>query len=60
MNILKPLNVNSMTLKKIENFDEKDYFLWLSFVCVNFHEQVIIKTIFLLLLLQLLLEKKIS
>jgi hypothetical protein len=60
MNIFKPLDLNSMTLKKIESFDEEDYFLWLPFACVNFHEQIIIKKIFLLLLLQLLLGKDIS
>jgi hypothetical protein len=60
MNIFKPLDRNSMTFLKIESFDEEDYFLWLPFVCVNFHQQVIIKTIYLLLLLQLLLRKYIS
>jgi hypothetical protein len=60
MNIFKPLDLNSMTLKKIERFAEEDNFLWLPFVCVNFHEQVFIKIIFLFLLLQLLLGKYIS
>jgi hypothetical protein len=60
MKNFKPFDLNLMTLKKTESFDEEDYFLWFPFVCVNFHEQVIIKTIFLLLSLQLFLGKYIS
>jgi len=33
MNILKSSDVNSMTLRKIENFDGKDCFLWI-FLCM--------------------------
>jgi len=32
MKILKSFHLNSMTLKKIENFDGEDYFLWFLFV----------------------------
>jgi hypothetical protein len=31
MNILKSYDLNSMTLKKIENFDGEDYSLWFFF-----------------------------
>jgi hypothetical protein len=43
MNILKLYNLNSMTLKKIENFDGKDFFYGFLFVRVKFHGQVIIR-----------------
>jgi len=43
MNILKLSNLNSTTLKKIENFDGNIIFYGFFFICVKFHGQVIIK-----------------
>jgi hypothetical protein len=43
MNILKSSDVNSMTLRKIENFDGKVVFYGFFYVCVKFHGKIIIK-----------------
>jgi hypothetical protein len=43
MNTLKPSYLNSMTLKKIEDFDGKDFFYGFFYVCVLFHRKFIIK-----------------
>ncbi len=43
MNIFKSFNLNSMTLRKIEDIDKEDFFYGLFFVCVKFHGQIIIK-----------------
>jgi len=43
INILKSFDINSTTLRKIENFDGEDCSLIYFLICVKFHGQIIIK-----------------
>jgi len=47
MNILKLFDLNSTTLKKIENFDGKDWSLWFLLCMWNFMENLLLKVVLL-------------